>query len=90
MIGRRLLDEHYAPEGYNIGVNRGSAAKQRLLLTHSPSHQSDEEHLPIKPLGGVLGVECRISDAIERVGEFDLAPKLGKHLRKNGLIVVVA
>jgi hypothetical protein len=27
MIGRRLLDEHYAPDGYNIGVNNESGGR---------------------------------------------------------------
>jgi hypothetical protein len=27
MIGRRLLDEHYAPDGYNIGVDNESGGR---------------------------------------------------------------
>gem|GEM_PF-4821006 len=32
---RRLLDERYSPDGYNIGVNIGAAAGQRMKHTLS-------------------------------------------------------
>ncbi|MDO9538618.1 MAG: HIT family protein [Methanocalculus sp.] len=52
---RRLLDEHYAPDGYNIGVNIGAAAGQSVMHLHLhviPRYKGDME----EPKGGVRGV----------------------------------
>ncbi|MCQ1538286.1 HIT family protein [Methanocalculus taiwanensis] len=52
---RRLLDELYAPDGYNIGVNVGAAAGQSVMHLHLhviPRYQGDME----EPKGGVRGV----------------------------------
>ena len=52
---RRLLDEQYAPDGYNIGVNIGAAAGQSVMHLHVhviPRYVGDME----EPKGGVRGV----------------------------------
>ncbi len=52
---RRLLDERYAPDGYNIGVNIGAAAGQSVMHLHLhviPRYVGDME----EPKGGVRGV----------------------------------
>ncbi|MCP1715511.1 diadenosine tetraphosphate (Ap4A) HIT family hydrolase [Methanocalculus alkaliphilus] len=52
---RRLLDERYAPDGYNIGVNIGAAAGQSVMHLHVhviPRYVGDME----EPKGGVRGV----------------------------------
>jgi Diadenosine tetraphosphate (Ap4A) hydrolase and other HIT family hydrolases len=52
---RRLLDERYAPDGYNIGVNIGAAAGQSIMHLHLhviPRYAGDMED----PKGGVRGV----------------------------------
>jgi diadenosine tetraphosphate (Ap4A) HIT family hydrolase len=50
-----LLDEQYHPDGYNVGVNCGSAAGQTIMHVHVhliPRHSGDIEN----PRGGVRGV----------------------------------
>ncbi|MCX7892299.1 MAG: HIT family protein [Burkholderiales bacterium] len=52
---RRLLDERYAPDGYNIGVNVGAASGQTVMHLHVhliPRYRGD---VP-EPRGGVRGV----------------------------------
>ncbi|WP_346866326.1 HIT family protein [Methanocalculus sp. MSAO_Arc2] len=52
---RRLADELYAPDGYNIGVNIGAAAGQSVMHLHVhviPRYVGDME----EPKGGVRGV----------------------------------
>lgn len=52
---RILLDQEYAPNGYNIGVNVGEAAGQTILHTHIhliPRYAGDVSN----PRGGVRGV----------------------------------
>ncbi len=52
---RRLLDERYAPDGYNIGVNIGAAAGQSVMHLHLhviPRYAGDMDD----PKGGVRGV----------------------------------
>ncbi|MCP1662131.1 diadenosine tetraphosphate (Ap4A) HIT family hydrolase [Methanocalculus sp. AMF5] len=52
---RRLLDEQYAPDGYNIGVNVGAAAGQSVMHLHLhviPRYVGDME----EPKGGVREV----------------------------------
>jgi diadenosine tetraphosphate (Ap4A) HIT family hydrolase len=42
--GRRLLDERFQPDGYNIGINIGEAAGQTILHLHVhliPRHRGD-------------------------------------------------
>lgn len=44
---RRLLDEEFSPDGYNIGVNIGPAAGQSILHVHIhliPRYQGDVEN----------------------------------------------
>ena len=51
----RLLDERYAPDGYNIGVNIGAAAGQSVMHLHLhviPRYLGDMDD----PKGGVRGV----------------------------------
>ena len=52
---RKLLDEAFKPDGYNIGVNIGSAAGQSILHVHIhiiPRYEGDVEN----PQGGVRHV----------------------------------
>ena len=52
---RRLLDEAFNPDGYNIGVNIGPAAGQSILHVHIhiiPRYKGDVEN----PQGGVRHV----------------------------------
>ena len=52
---RKLLDEEYNPDGYNIGVNIGPAAGQSIFHVHIhiiPRYEGDVEN----PQGGVRHV----------------------------------
>lgn len=52
---KKLLDEEFKPDGYNIGVNVGSAAGQSILHAHIhiiPRYKGDVEN----PQGGVRHV----------------------------------
>lgn len=52
---RKQLDEEFKPDGYNIGVNVGSAAGQSILHVHIhviPRYKGDVEN----PQGGVRHV----------------------------------
>ena len=52
---RKLLDEEFKPDGYNIGVNIGPAAGQSILHVHIhiiPRYKGDVEN----PQGGVRHV----------------------------------
>ena len=52
---RRLLDEEFKPDGYNIGVNIGPAAGQSIFHVHIhiiPRYQGDVDN----PQGGVRHV----------------------------------
>lgn len=52
---RKLLDQEFKPDGYNIGVNIGSAGGQSILHAHIhiiPRYQGDVEN----PQGGVRHV----------------------------------
>ena len=52
---RKLLDEEFKPDGYNIGVNIGPAAGQSILHVHIhiiPRYEGDVEN----PQGGVRHV----------------------------------
>lgn len=52
---RKRLDEEFKPDGYNIGVNVGSAAGQSILHVHIhiiPRYKGDVEN----PQGGVRHV----------------------------------
>ena len=52
---RKVLDEEFNPDGYNIGVNIGPAAGQSILHAHIhiiPRYQGDVEN----PQGGVRHV----------------------------------
>ncbi|MDR9437094.1 MAG: HIT family protein [Thiohalophilus sp.] len=52
---RRLLDEEFSPDGYNIGVNIGPAAGQSIFHVHIhviPRYNGDVEN----PQGGVRHV----------------------------------
>ena len=53
--GKRLLDERFAPEGYNIGINVGECAGQTIMHLHIhliPRYRGDCAN----PRGGVRGV----------------------------------
>ena len=53
--GKKLLDEQYQPDGYNIGVNCGESAGQTIFHVHVhliPRYKNDLED----PRGGVRGV----------------------------------
>lgn len=52
---KRLIDHEFKPDGYNIGVNVGSAAGQSIMHVHIhiiPRYQGDVEN----PQGGVRHV----------------------------------
>ncbi|MDQ0253368.1 diadenosine tetraphosphate (Ap4A) HIT family hydrolase [Evansella vedderi] len=53
--GKRLLEEKYQPDGYNIGINCGESAGQTIFHVHVhliPRYKGDMED----PRGGVRGV----------------------------------
>lgn len=52
--GKQLLDEKYAPDGYNIGVNVGESAGQSVMHVHMhliPRYKGDVDD----PKGGIRG-----------------------------------
>lgn len=52
---KRLLDDRFKPDGYNIGINCGPAAGQTIMHLHIhliPRYNGDMEN----PRGGVRGV----------------------------------
>ncbi len=54
-IAKSILDEKYRPDGYNIGVNIGTASGQTIMHVHLhliPRFVGDVA----EPLGGVRGV----------------------------------
>ncbi len=54
-IARSYLDEKFAPDGYNIGINDGTAAGQTVMHLHIhliPRYAGDMND----PSGGVRGV----------------------------------
>jgi diadenosine tetraphosphate (Ap4A) HIT family hydrolase len=53
--GKKILDEQFQPDGYNIGINCGEAAGQTIFHLHVhliPRYTGDMEN----PRGGVRGV----------------------------------
>ena len=53
--GKRIVEERYHPDGYNIGINVGEAAGQSIFHVHMhliPRYQGDVPN----PRGGVRGV----------------------------------
>ncbi|OAS85341.1 HIT family protein [Metabacillus litoralis] len=53
--GKKLLDQQYKPDGYNIGINNGEAAGQTIFHVHVhliPRYKGDMK----EPRGGVRGV----------------------------------
>ena len=53
--GKKLLDEKYSPEGYNVGINCGEVAGQTVMHVHVhliPRYKGDTHC----PKGGVRGV----------------------------------
>jgi len=57
---RRLLDEKFRPDGYNIGVNHGACAGQTIWHLHFhviPRYAGDVD----KPMGGVRRVKPNIA-----------------------------
>ncbi|WP_394234123.1 HIT family protein [Niallia oryzisoli] len=53
--GKKMLDEQFEPNGYNIGINCGEAAGQTIFHVHVhliPRFKGDMED----PRGGVRGV----------------------------------
>lgn len=53
--GKRLLDERFSPDGYNIGINVGEVAGQTVMHLHIhliPRYRGDVAN----PRGGVRGV----------------------------------
>ena len=52
---KKLLDQQYDPDGYNIGINCGEAAGQSIMHLHVhliPRYWGDSDN----PKGGVRGV----------------------------------
>jgi diadenosine tetraphosphate (Ap4A) HIT family hydrolase len=52
---KRIVEERYHPDGYNIGINVGEAAGQSIFHVHLhliPRYQGDVQN----PRGGVRGV----------------------------------
>lgn len=55
MTIKKRLDEHYHPDGYNIGINNNAAAGQSVFHLHVhliPRYLGDS----LNPKGGVRGV----------------------------------
>ena len=53
--GKKMLDDMYQPDGYNIGINCGEAAGQTIFHVHVhliPRYNGDM----VDPCGGVRGV----------------------------------
>jgi diadenosine tetraphosphate (Ap4A) HIT family hydrolase len=53
--GKALLDQELKPDGYNVGINSGSAAGQTVMHAHVhliPRYRGDTDD----PRGGVRGV----------------------------------
>ena len=53
--GKKIIDEQYQPDGYNIGINCGEFAGQTIFHVHVhliPRFNGDMED----PRGGVRGV----------------------------------
>jgi len=53
--GKALLDQKLKPDGYNVGINSGSAAGQTVMHAHVhliPRYRGDTDD----PRGGVRGV----------------------------------
>jgi diadenosine tetraphosphate (Ap4A) HIT family hydrolase len=62
--GRKLLDERFKPDGYNVGVNVGAAAGQTVMHCHIhliPRRAGDSAN----PRGGVRGVIAGKADYSE-------------------------
>lgn len=60
---RALLDEHFAPAGYNIVINTGIAADQRVMHCHVhliPRYSEPEENPPGGIRGFVIGRPERV------------------------------
>ena len=54
-IVKRIIDEKYHPDGYNVGINVGEAAGQSVFHVHMhiiPRYQGDVPN----PRGGIRGV----------------------------------
>ena len=50
--GKKILDNQYAPDGYNIGVNIGESAGQTIMHFHLiPRYKGDI----LDPRGGIRG-----------------------------------
>lgn len=52
---KKLIDEAYSPDGYNIGINCGESAGQTIFHVHThliPRYEDDM----MDPRGGVRGV----------------------------------
>ncbi|MCQ6281617.1 HIT family protein [Bacillus sp. EB600] len=55
LAGKKILDEQFQPDGYNIGINCGEAAGQTIFHVHVhliPRYKGDMED----PRGGIRGV----------------------------------
>lgn len=53
--GKKLMDQQYQPDGYNVGINCGEAAGQTIFHVHVhliPRYKGDID----EPRGGVRGV----------------------------------
>jgi len=53
--GKKLLDEKYSPDAYNVGVNCGKDSGQTVMHVHVhliPRYKGDTD----EPQGGVRGV----------------------------------
>ena len=53
--GKLIIEEKYKPDGYNIGINQGTAAGQTIMHLHIhliPRYKGDV----VNPSGGVRGV----------------------------------
>ena len=54
-IAKKMIDEKYHPDGYNIGMNLGETAGQSVMHLHIhliPRYQGDVEN----PRGGIRGI----------------------------------
>ena len=60
---KKIVDEKYHPDAYNIGMNLGEKAGQSIMHLHVhliPRYDGDVQN----PRGGVRGVQCRSKNFI--------------------------